>query len=45
MCSIGCFIYWLYNTLLLENCIAKQYKCVHYNIFAIVEYACYPHTL
>lgn len=26
--SIVCFIYWLYNTALLEDCINKQYKYV-----------------
>lgn len=28
MYSIVCFIYWLYDTALLEDCINKQYKCV-----------------
>ena len=28
MYSIVCFIYWLYNTALLKDCINKQYKCV-----------------
>lgn len=28
MHSIVCFIYWLYNTALLEDCINKQYKYV-----------------
>lgn len=27
-CTVVCFIYWLYNTALLEDCINKQYKCV-----------------
>lgn len=27
-CTVFCFIYWLNNTALLEDCINKQYKCV-----------------